>query len=215
LSPFQAFILGIIQGITEFLPVSSSGHLVIAPYLLGWNIPTEDAFVFDVLVQVATLLAVFAVFWKDLWQIARGFIISLWQRQPFASQEARFGWYLILATIPAGLLGIALKGYLESLFSNPLATAFFLLVTSVLLIIGERVGTRTKTLNQFNWADSLVMGLFQSLAIFPGVSRSGSTITGGMVRNLSRPDSAKFSFLMSVPIMLAAGLVASTDLMAN
>ncbi len=212
MSLLQAIILGIIQGITEFLPISSSGHLVIAPYLFGWNIPSEDAFIFDVLVQVATLLAVFAYFRNELWQIAKGFIVSLWKRQPFSSPQARLGWYLILASIPAGLIGISFKGLIEKFFSNPLAVAFFLLVTSGLLILGEMVGSRSRSIDQLNWKDAVVMGLFQSLALFPGVSRSGSTITGGMVRNLQRSDAARFSFLMSIPIMLAAGAVALSDL---
>lgn len=215
MSPIQAFILGIIQGITEFLPVSSSAHLVIAPYLFGWNISPEDAFVFDILVQVATLIAVFAIFWKDLWKILRGFLNSLWKREPFSSPDARMGWFLILATIPAGLIGIGFKDNFEKLFSNPIATAFCLLITSLLLIIAEKVGSRVKNISQLTSLDVLVMGLFQALALFPGISRSGSTITGGMIRNLNRTDAAKFSFLMSVPVMLAAGLVASADLLAS
>lgn len=210
----QSIILGIIQGITEFLPISSSGHLVIAPFLLGWTIPAEDAFIFDVLVQVASLTAVFAYFWQDLRGIAISFVQQALQRTPFATAEARLGWYIVLATIPASLVGLLFKDIFEQAFNNPLAAAFFLLLTAGLLVIAERAGNRSRDFTQLNWLDAIWMGLFQVLALFPGVSRSGSTITGGMLRNLDRPPAARFSFLMSVPVMLAAGLIAAIDLFA-
>lgn len=209
---FQSILLGIIQGLTEFLPVSSSGHLVIVPYLLGWQIPAQDAFVFDVLVQVATLLAVFAYFWNDLVAIVRAFLIGLWRREPFKDPMARLGWLIILATIPAGAIGFALKNTVENAFNNPVATGFFLLATAILLLAAERFGKRTASLEKITWKDALWIGFFQAMAIFPGVSRSGATITGGMTRDMERAPAARFSFLMSTPIMLAAGLLASLDL---
>jgi undecaprenyl-diphosphatase len=210
----QSIILGIIQGITEFLPVSSSGHLVIVPYLFGWNIPAEEAFIFDILVQVASLVAVFAYFWADLRAILVEFLTQAINRTPFNSFESRLGWYIILATIPASLVGLALKDLFEQTFSNPVAAACFLLVTAGLLLIAERAGHRSRGFPQLTWLDALWIGIFQTLALFPGVSRSGSTITGGMLRNLDRPSAARFSFLMVVPVMLAAGLIATTDLLA-
>ncbi|GAB4404557.1 MAG: undecaprenyl-diphosphate phosphatase [Anaerolineales bacterium] len=209
----QSILLGILQGLTEFLPISSSGHLVLIPHLLGWNIYPEDAYLFDVLVQVATLAAVFAYFWKDLWQIGNAFARGLVARQPFQGHAAALGWYLILATIPAGLLGLLLKDAVETAFSSPRAAGGFLLITAVLLIAAERIGTRNRTFEELTWRDTLWMGFAQALAIFPGVSRSGATITGGMTRNLNRQSAARFSFLMSIPIMLAAGLLASLDLL--
>src|SRR5512147_193286 len=177
---FQSIFLGIIQGLTEFIPVSSSAHLVLVPYLLKWQIPANVAFAFDVWVQVATLFGVFIYFWKDLVGIIRAFFTCLWQRQPFGDPVARLGWYLILATIPAGLLGLGIKQIVEKTFSSPVATAFFLLVTAGLLLIAERIGKRDRGFESINWKDALRMGIFQGIAIFPGVSRSGSTITGGM-----------------------------------
>lgn len=212
MSILQAILLGIIQGVTEFLPISSSGHLVVVPYLLQWDIPPRDAFVFDVLVQVATLIAVFAYFWNDLIRITQAWLRGMIQRQPFKDPIARLGWYLLLSTLPAGLIGLALKDVVESAFASPLATGFFLLVTSVLLVIAERVGKRTRNLEQLNWIDALWIGFSQALAIFPGISRSGASITGGMTRDLERPAAARFSFLMSIPVMLAAGLLALVDL---
>ncbi|MFC1878625.1 undecaprenyl-diphosphatase UppP [Chloroflexota bacterium] len=218
MSIIQSILLGIIQGLTEFLPVSSSGHLVIIPYLFGWEIPPQDAFIFDVLVQVATLVAVFAYFWKDLVTIGRAWLAGLFQGKPFADPNSRLGWLLILATIPSGIIGLLLKNAVEAAFASPAAAGFFLLVTAGLLIVAERSsnaekdGEREHKMTGLSWLDALLIGLSQALAIFPGVSRSGATITGGMTRGLQRPAAARFSFLMSVPIMLAAGLLAGLDL---
>lgn len=209
---FQSIILGIVQGLTEFLPISSSGHLVIVPKLLGWNLDPQAAFLFDVLVQVATLIAVFAYFYQDLIEIAVAFVQALIRRDPFGSPKARLGWMLLLASVPAGLFGLILKDAVEQAFNSLAATGFFLLVTAGLLVLAESVGKRLHQIEEVRWQDALVIGLFQSLAIFPGVSRSGATITGGMIRDLKRATAARFSFLMSIPIMLAAGVLAALDL---
>jgi undecaprenyl-diphosphatase len=209
----QSIILGIVQGITEFLPISSSAHLVIVPYLLDWNIPIEQAFVFDVLVQVASLLGVFVFFWGDIIAILKAMVIGLRLKRPFSEPEARIGWFLILASIPAGIAGLFLKDLVEQAFNSPALTAFFLLVTAALLVTAERVGKRNRSLVDLNWKDSLIIGLFQAISIFPGISRSGSTISGGMTRDLERPPAARFAFLMSIPVMLAAGLLGGIDLL--
>lgn len=208
----QAIMLGIIQGITEFVPISSSGHLVLVPYIFNWQIPVEHAWVFNVLVQVGTLVAVIIYFWRDLVSILLSFLDGLRKRQPFASSETRMGWYLILTTIPATIIGMIFKDTVEAAFDSPRATAAFLLLTALLLLFAERAGQRQKVLGDMTWKDALIIGCFQILALFPGVSRSGSTITGGMLRNLDRPTAARFSFLMSVPVMLGAGLLATFDL---
>jgi undecaprenyl-diphosphatase len=209
----QSILLGIVQGLTEFLPISSSGHLVIIPKLLGWQIPAQEAFIFDVLVQVATLLAVIAYFWQELKTIIQAFLAGLVRRAPFEDPFSRLGWYLILATIPAGVIGLMIKDLVEQAFNSLAAAGFFLLITAGLLLLAERLGNRGRRIEQLNWVDAIWIGFFQALAIFPGVSRSGATITGAMLRGLERPSSARFSFLMSIPIMLAAGLSASLDLL--
>jgi undecaprenyl-diphosphatase len=209
---FQSIILGIVQGITEFVPISSSGHLVLTPFLFGWQIPQEYAWVFNVLIQVGTLVAVIIYFWRDLVHITISFLRGLQRKQPFSTPEGRLGWYLILATLPAVLVGLLLKDAVESAFDSPRATAYFLLLTAVLLVVGEIAGRRQNKMADLNWKDALVIGFFQILALFPGVSRSGSTITGGMLCSLDRPAAARFSFLMSIPVMLGAGLVAAIDL---
>jgi undecaprenyl-diphosphatase len=214
MTPIQSIILGFIQGTTEFLPISSSGHLVIIPFLLGWHFPEQEAFIFNVLVQLATLLAVIVYFWRDLLGIVRDFILGLWQKRPFSSLQARLGWYLILATIPAGLAGLAFKATIEKAFNSPQVIAGFLLITAALLLLAEKIGKRIYTIEKINWVDALFIGLFQVVALLPGVSRSGATITGGMLRDLERPAAARFAFLMSVPVMLVAGLLETLDLLA-
>lgn len=209
----QSILLGIIQGLTEFLPISSSAHLVLTPFFLGWQIPYEQNFIFGVLVQVGTLAAVIAYFWRDLYAIIKGVLLGLVHRHPLETPEARMGWLIVLASIPAGLLGLLIKDMVEAAFNSPVATAFFLLVTAVLLQVAERIGKRLRALDSLNWKDALIIGFWQAAAIFPGISRSGATITGGMIRQLDRPSAARFSFLMSVPIMLAAGLLAGKDLL--
>jgi undecaprenyl-diphosphatase len=208
----QAIILGIIQGLTEFLPVSSSAHLVFIPYLLGWEIPVQEAFIFDILVQVASLVAIIAYFWTDLIAIGRAWLTGLIQRKPFADTHARLGWLLILATIPAGLAGLLIKNLVEQAFASPVATAAFMFVTAGMLTAAEYFSHPKREAEQLNWKDALWIGLAQAVAIFPGISRSGATISGGMARGLKRPAAARFAFLMSIPIMLAAGLLASLDM---
>lgn len=212
MSLLQSIILGIVQGLTEFLPISSSAHLVLVPYWFNWNIPADQVFSFDVLVQLGTLLAVIIYFWKDLWQIIRAWMQALLQKSPFATQEARLGWFLILASIPAALAGVTIKDLVETAFGSPVATAVFLFVTALLLMLAEWLGKRQRTLAEFTWLDALIMGIGQAVALFPGVSRSGATISAGMFRHLDRPAAARFSFMMSVPVMLGAGVLSALDL---
>ena len=208
---FQAFILGIIQGLTEFLPVSSSAHLVIVPFLFGWNFPPEQVLPFDTLVQLGTLAAVIVYFRRDLWQIIRAFVLGLVRLKPFVDKQARMGWLLILATIPAGIFGLLVKKAVDQAFQSVAVTAAFLLVTAVLLLIGEQLGKRRRGIETIGWLDALWMGVAQAVAIFPGISRSGATITGGLLRDLDRPAAARFSFMMSIPVMLAAGALELKD----
>jgi len=211
---FQSIVLGIIQGVTEFLPISSSAHLVLVPNLLGWQIPAHEAFLFNVLVQMGTLAAVILYFRTDLYAIAAAMIQGLHRRKPLAEPNARLGWLILLATLPAGVLGLLIKDQVEQAFNSPTATAIFLIVTAGLLLTAERLGKRSRSLDCLTWIDALWIGASQAISIFPGISRSGSTITGGMIRHLDRPSAGRFSFLMSIPIMLAAGLLASLDLIS-
>lgn len=211
---FQAFILGIVQGITEFLPISSSGHLVIVPYLLHWQFPSDQIFPFNVLIQVGTLLAVIIYFWKDLITIISDFITGLFQENPLKAQKTRLGWLLIIATIPAVIGGLILKKTVESAFQSIFAIAIFLLVTAALLLLADLFGRSRQNLSEMTFKNALIVGVFQLLSIFPGVSRSGSTITGGVLQGLSREDAARFSFLMSIPVMVGAAILSIPDLLS-
>jgi len=215
LTILQAIVLGIVQGLTEFIPVSSSAHLVLVPWLLGWTFDEQTAFVFGVLVQWGTLVAVFAYFWSDVWLIARAVLDGLARGKPFGSFEARLGWWVVLATIPAVVFGLLLKEQVEAAFSAPAVVASLLFVTSAILFAAERFGRRLRDLRQFGTGDAWIIGFAQVLALFPGVSRSGATIGAGMLRHLDRPAAARFSFLMSIPVLLGAGFVALVDLFQN
>ncbi len=208
----QSLILGVVQGATEFIPVSSSAHLVLVPWLLGWRFDPQAAFVFDVLVQWGTLLAVIVYFWADLWGMLRAAVVGLLQRQPFGTPQARLAWLIVLATVPAVIIGLALKEFFESVFGNPRGVALLLLGTAAILAAGEYVGRFTRSLESLTWWDAILIGLAQAVAILPGISRSGATIGAGVARRLERPAAARFSFLMSVPALLGAGVVALKDL---
>jgi undecaprenyl-diphosphatase len=221
MSIIHAILLGIIQGLTEFIPVSSTAHLLISQRLLGMGTGSE-VFTFTVLVQLGTLLALIVYYWVDLWAIGRAWLLDIWhgivlRRRPlFANSQARLGWYLLLGTVPAAVAGVLLKHLVEAMFRTPLIEAMIrLLITAILLFVAEVVGQRNRTLIDVNWKDSLWVGVAQVLSVFPGASRSGSTITGGMIRGFDRPSAARFAFLLSVPIMLAAGGYETLDLLRS
>ncbi len=215
----HAFLLGIIQGLTEFIPVSSTAHLLITQNLLG--IPADGAmFSFLVIVQLGTLVSLFAFYWNDLLSILR----STFQALPILLTRARdtwnlapdtwLGFYIILATIPALLAGYLLRDAVEALFRQPMLQASIrLLSAAALLTLAEWLTKKNRNLDSMTWLDALVVGLFQIIAVFPGASRSGSTIAGGMFRSFDRPAAARFAFLMSVPVMLAAGAYEMLDVL--
>jgi len=204
----HAFLLGIIQGFTEFIPVSSTAHLLIAQHLMGLD-PTEAAlFSFNVLVQLGTVLALIIYFWKDLLAIVMDTLKNLGGLGNFKSlpENAKLGWYIIIATIPALLAGYLLKDAVEALFKTPLIEAAIRLFTAaILLTLAEALTKKNRKLESMSWLDALFVGIMQVIAVFPGASRSGTTISGGMFRGFDRPSAARFAFLMSVPVMLAAG----------
>jgi undecaprenyl-diphosphatase len=205
---FHAFLLGIIQGLTEFIPVSSTAHLLIAQYFL--RIPSDDAaFAFNVLVQLGTTVTLIIYFWKELLALVKAFFAK-----PFSTPENKLAWHIIIATIPALLAGLLLKHFVEGLFKTPLVEAAIrLFAAAILMTLAEYVGKRTRQLESMTWLDALIVGLMQVIAVFPGASRSGTTISGGMFRGFDRPSAARFAFLMSVPIMLAASGYETLDML--
>ncbi len=212
MSIIEAILLGIIQGATEFLPISSDGHLVLLPTFFQMTVP--DLTLIGVL-HLGTLTAILIYFWRDLWQIITAVLQNLWQKTPLATEEARLGWLIAVGTIPAVILGLMFKDWLESVFTSPTIAAFFLLVTAVFLIIAERARPGYKTPPQLSWADVTLIGLLQASALLPGLSRSGSTIAGGRLRGLDRPAATRFSFLLGVPAILGAGVLSLVDILTE
>jgi len=196
----QAFLLGIVQGLTEFIPVSSTAHLLISQSI--FNIPADDAmFSFLVIVQLGTIVSLIVFYWKDLLTLVKAFFVK-----PFSTQENKLAWYIIIATVPALIAGYLLKDAVETLFKQPMLEASIRLFSAaILLTLAELLTRKNRPLPSMTWLDALIIGLFQIIAVFPGASRSGTTISGGMFRGFDRPSAARFAFLMSVPVMLAAG----------
>jgi undecaprenyl-diphosphatase len=207
MSILTAIVLGVIQGLTEFLPVSSSGHLVLFQKIFG---VVEPALLFDTMLHVGTLAAVFAVLWKDIWAILRKLF------QPMTA-------YLILATIPTVIIALALKDPIENLFETGQFLGVCFLITAALLSAAELLSRRgatsgshaagggLKKTGEMNWLDALVIGIMQAIAIVPGVSRSGATLSGALSRRLNRDFAARFSFLLSIPAILGAAVLQLKD----
>lgn len=193
----HALILGIVQGLGEFLPISSSAHLVLIPWLFGWEDP---GLTFDVALHMGTLLAVVLYFWKDWVRLVKAALRSQ------ASDDKRIFWYLVVATIPGGLFGLALEKKAETTFRAPLLIGIMMIAMGILLYLADRK-PQLRKMNTMTMADSIWIGLSQALAIIPGVSRSGSTMTTARFLNVTREDAARFSFLMSTPIILGAGVL--------
>ena len=199
----RAIVLGLVQGATEFIPVSSSGHLVLVPWVLGWDPP---GLLFDTLVHWGTLVAVLAYFWRDWRRLITAWLRGLAHRD-WRDPDARVMWFLLVGTLPAVILGYLLEGYFESLFGRPVWVSAFLLVTGALLVLAETLGQHTRRVQDMRWYDALVIGLAQAAAIAPGISRSGATMAVGLLRGLKRPEAARFSFLLATPIIFGAGLL--------
>ncbi|NPV07857.1 MAG: undecaprenyl-diphosphate phosphatase [Anaerolineae bacterium] len=200
---WQAAVLGALQGATEFLPISSSGHLVLVPWLLGWE---ANSLFFGAAVHMGTLAAVLAYFRQDLWVMARAWVRTLRYRQ-VADPYGRLAWLVIAGTIPAALAGVLLEDWFEAMFSSPLLVSVLLLVTGGFLALAERLSRERKAAEQASLPDAVMVGLAQALAIAPGISRSGATIAAGLGRGINRAEAARFSFLLATPIIAGAGLL--------
>ena len=195
---FSSAVLGLVQGLGEFLPISSSAHLVLVPWLLGWSYQGKTV---DVALHWGTLLAVCGYFWSDWLGLIRA---GLSRRE---SQERSLFWGIVLATIPGGLAGLLLEDRVERLFHSPLTISAALAAFGVLLWLADRFGRRSRAASELDLRSCLIIGLAQALAIAPGVSRSGITLTAGLFLGLKREEAARFSFLLSVPIIVAAGIL--------
>jgi len=204
----EAVLLGIVQGLTEFLPISSSGHLRIVPALLGWDDPGAG---FTAVVQLGTMAAVLVYFWSDLWEIGTTWLRSLVDRDLRSHPSARLGWYLIVATIPIGILGLSFDDQIETGARDLRIIASALILLGLGLGIADRMGSQAKTMDHLRPRDGILIGVAQSLALIPGVSRSGATISAGLLAGYTRADAARFSFLLSVPAVVLSGLYQLPD----
>ena len=205
----EAIIIGIIQGTTEFLPISSDGHLVIVPAM--FNISRPDLVLIG-LVHAGTLVAILGYFRRDLWSIGRAFVGGIVERDPMGTTESRIGWYMLLGSLPAAIVGLTLIDFFEHQFESPNVAAIGLLVTSAFLVAGELLRKGDKPIEKLSALDTILIGLFQVLALFPGISRSGTTISAGLWRGLDRSTAARFSFLVGLPAIAGAGLLSIIDI---
>lgn len=205
-------LLGLIQGLTEFFPVSSSGHLVIAKYFLKLHLPGAA---FEAFLHFGTVIAVIVLFRKEIKELVISFFDSikrLFQGENMVNilknnLSSRLAWFLVISTIPAAMIGYAFSSYFETLFSKPITTSFMLMITGVLLWIGnKKKSSGNKNISEITYKDAIIIGLAQAIAIFPGISRSGLTVIAGLSRNLNREFAAKYSFILSVPIILGASM---------
>jgi undecaprenyl-diphosphatase len=210
MSLLEAIIIGIIQGATEFLPISSDGHLVLLPTI--FNLSQPDLVLIG-LVHAGTLVAIVSYFWRDLLTIAKGVINGIIKRDPLSDVHSRIGWFMLMGSIPAAVIGLTLLDFFEAQFESPVVAAVGLLVTAAFLFVGERLLRGDKSLEKLTWIDALIIGLFQVLALLPGVSRSGTTISAGLWRGLDRPTAARFSFLVGLPAIAGAGLLSILDIL--
>jgi undecaprenyl-diphosphatase len=200
---FQAIVLGIVQGLTEFLPVSSTGHLRIVPAFLGWEDPGAA---FTAVTQLGTMAAVLLYFRDDLWRIATTWLRSLRDAELRGTLDARMGWYILLGTIPIGLAGLIFSDQIEEGARKLYLIGTTLIVLGLLLLVAERVARHDRPLEKITRRDAIVIGIAQACALVPGVSRSGATLTAGLFLGFDRTSAARYSFLLSVPAVVLSGL---------
>lgn len=207
----QAIVLGVVQGLTEFLPISSTAHLRIVPALLGWQDPGAA---YSAVIQLGTVAAVLLYFAKDLLGLAKGFVQGLLTKKPFESVDSRLAWAVGLGTIPIGVLGLLFKKAIETSLRSLWVISASMILLAVVLAVVERVASHKRTVAELTVKDGVLIGLCQALALIPGSSRSGTTITGALAMGLKREDAARFSFLLSIPATTLAGVFELKHLLA-
>jgi undecaprenyl-diphosphatase len=223
MNPAQGIALGIVQGLTEFLPISSSGHLILARWLLDWDIPADAALKFDVALHMGTLLALLLFFWRDWCRlaqaVARGVLARITGQaascSPAQRQDERLAWLLLAGTIPGGVAGAAGERFIQDHLREPLLVAVLMVSMGALLLVADWAARRARPLESIGLTDAVVIGASQALALAPGVSRSGITITTGRLFGFTREAAARFSFLLSTPLTAAAGLLQLQELARN
>lgn len=203
MSLLEAVVLGLVQGLTEFLPISSTAHLRIVPELFGWRDPGAA---FSAVIQLGTVAAVVIYFRKDLVRLVSAFFRGLVNRAPFATLDSRLAWFVLIGTLPIGIVGLLAKPLIETQLRSLYVISGALIVLAVILFWVERKASHARTLEQMTLTDGVMIGLWQALALVPGASRSGTTLTGGLALGLRREDAARYSFLLSIPATTLAGV---------
>ena len=202
----QALVMGLVQGLTEFLPISSSGHLILVPWLFGWDDPFLTSLAFSVMLHVGTLAALLVYFARDWVTLVRAGIASLWERRIGDDPARKLAWVLVAATAPAGLVGAVLGDAIEAGARRPALVALALVAGAAVLWYADRVGTKRRGVDALRYPEALGIGIAQAIALVPGVSRSGITISAGLLLGLEREAAARFSFLLATPTIAGAGL---------
>jgi undecaprenyl-diphosphatase len=208
---FDAIILGIVEGLTEFLPVSSTGHLTIAEKILGLHTDDDAVTGFTAVIQMGAIAAVVVYFARDIWNIARTWVLGLVKPEYRGHRDFRMGWYVIVGTIPVGIVGFALRGVVKNDLRSLWVVAIALICWSAVMWAAERSARQDRSEKRLNLTDALVVGLVQCVSLVPGVSRSGATISAGLFRGLDRVTATRLSFFLSIPALLAAGLFELKD----
>ncbi|MGI5940525.1 MAG: undecaprenyl-diphosphate phosphatase [Thermoleophilia bacterium] len=203
MNAIEAIVLGVVQGLTEFLPISSTAHLRIVPALFGGDDPGAG---FSAVIQLGTMAAVLVYFRSDILRIVTSWVREI--RVPFRqkSHEARLGWFIILGTIPISVFGLVFKDQIESGARSLLLIGCALIIFSLVMLAADKYGRKSRRLTEMTVRDGLVVGVAQALALIPGISRSGATISAGLLRNFTRADAARYSFLLSIPAVVLSGL---------
>ena len=212
---WQSVVLGVVEGVTEFLPVSSTGHLTLVERLMGLTTDDDAVTAYTAVIQDGAILAAVAYFWRDVVRVLRGWGRGLAHREERRTFDSRFGWYVILGTIPIGVLGVVAKPAIEGPLRSLWVVAAALVVWSAVLVHAERRARRRRPESDIGLRDALAIGLVQCAALVPGVSRSGATISAGLYRGLDRVAATRFSFLLGIPALLAAGLFELPDAMKS
>ena len=202
----QALIMGIVQGLTEFLPVSSSAHLIFVPYLFGWDDAFINSLAFSVMLHIGTLGALLLYFARDWVRLVPAGFKAIFARSFDGDEDRRLAWLLVAATIPAAVIGFLLEGVISTAIRGPLLVAFVLVVGGILLWLADRFGARSREIEDVTFPIAVGLGFAQALALIPGISRSGISIAAGRVVGLDRPAAARFSFLMATPVTAGAAL---------
>jgi undecaprenyl-diphosphatase len=217
LTILQAIILGIVQGLTEFLPISSSGHLIIVPWLFNWHFLLDNPDLnktFDVALHLGTFVAVLVYFWREVVKLIGAWARSL-ARRTLADPEAKLAWLLLVSTIPAGILGVALESFIEDRLGEPWIIAITMIVFALVMYAIDHVAKLDRDLDALTWTDSILIGVAQAFALCPGVSRSGITMMTGLALRLDRESAARYSFLLSIPVIGGAAAFKAAEIAKN